>query len=93
MIAKERLVFKIDLRIMGRRSRPIILVERSARVPLIWGLLQPVSQLNCVPASDTLSLPPVLEDQAAGNPAASLCCLVVPRNLQAHRRCWLSEHD
>jgi hypothetical protein len=31
-----------DLRIMGRAAAPSILVERSARAPLIWGLLQSV---------------------------------------------------
>ena len=39
-----------DLRIMGRGSRPINPRPRSARAPLIWELLQPVSRFSSTPA-------------------------------------------
>jgi len=49
------LMIDIDLRIMGRGSRPINprWTERSR--PAVWGLLQPVSLLSSVPVPVSLS--------------------------------------
>jgi hypothetical protein len=60
------LMLRIIRGLWGVAAARSIRVERSACASLIWGLLQPVSLLSCVPAPDSLSPSPVVEDQAAG---------------------------
>ena len=59
------LMLRIIRGLWGAAAAPSILVERSARALLIWGLLQPVSLLSSVPVPASLSPSPVVEDQAA----------------------------
>jgi hypothetical protein len=55
-----------DLRIMGRAAAPSILVERSARAPHVWGLLQPLAASTPRWPSRSLSRSHAVVDQPAG---------------------------
>jgi hypothetical protein len=85
---KYFLMFANDLRIMGRAAAPSILVERSARAPLIWGLLQPVSLRSAAPALGLAFIVAGGSRSSGRNPHPGVCSLVGMSNQQAQRSQW-----
>jgi hypothetical protein len=73
---------------MGRAAAPSILVERSARAPLIWGLLQPVSLFSFAPAPGFAFTVAYSGRSRSRKPDPGVCSLATPGNWPAQRSQW-----
>jgi hypothetical protein len=84
------LAFKNDLRIMGRGAAPSILVERSARAPLIWGMLQAIPSSALRPPLLLAFMVTCASRSSDTNLDPGVCSLVDTTNPQASRSQWRS---